>query len=347
LIPVQLTAAASPIGALELDQDYRTVDVGLGDARTRLGLILAIAFLVLYLSLFPILSRLTRQLKSHNEALHQQAGERERLLEAERSARAEAESIQRLLTEQNERLRELDRMKDEFVSLVSHELRTPLTSIRGYLELLLDDERELTPEQQRFLGIIDRNSRRLLDLVGDLLFLAQVDAGKLAIETEEVDLEHLVRDCIETSTPLAESREITLVAATTALPTLVGDRARLSQVLDNLVSNALKFTPAGGRVTVVLQAEGDHAVLEVLDNGIGVPAAEQPELFKRFFRSSRASEDAVPGTGLGLAITKTIVERHGGRIAIQSEENKGTAVRVELPLVAPQEAQLPSRTLAA
>src|SRR5439155_24932181 len=165
--------------ALELAQDYRAVTVGTAGARPRLALILALALLALWVSLFPLLRRVTRQLETDNRLLHELAVERGRALEAERAARAEAESVQRLLAEQNERLRELDRLKDEFVSLVSHELRTPLTSIRGYLELLLEEGGDLNDDQRRFIGIVDRNSERLLHLVSDLLFLAQIEAGKL------------------------------------------------------------------------------------------------------------------------------------------------------------------------
>ena len=347
LIPVRETATTKPLGALEFDQDYRAIAVSIGDASTRLLFILAVAFIVLYLSLFPILHRVTAQLATRNQRLREQAAEREELLEAERTARAEAEAIQRLLTEQNERLRELDRMKDEFVSLVSHELRTPLTSIRGYLELLLDESGKLTPEQTRFLGVVDRNSERLLDLVGDLLFLAQVDAGKLAIAHELVDLEALLQDSVEALRPIAESREIALATSIAPVPNRVGDGTRLGQVLSNLLSNALKFTPEGGRVSVSLHAEGDCTVVEVEDNGVGIPAAEQGRLFERFFRSSRATEAAIPGTGLGLAITKAIVEGHGGRISVASEENVGTSVRVELPLATAHDAAAPMREFAA
>jgi signal transduction histidine kinase len=332
LVPVRETATTKPLGALEFDQDYRAIEIGVSDASHRLVVILGIALLVLYLSLFPILHRLTAQLASRNRRLREQAAEREELLEAEQTARAEAETIQRLLTEQNARLRELDLMKDEFVSLVSHELRTPLTSIRGYLELLMEEGGNLTPEQERFLRVVDRNSERLLHLVGDLLFLAQVDAGKLTIEHEDVRFEEVVQDSVEALRPIAESRGIALVTSITRLPSLVGDRARLAQVLDNLVSNALKFTAEGGRVAVSLYAEGDRAVLEVEDNGVGIPTAEQSRLFERFFRSSRATDNAIPGTGLGLAITKAIAERHGGRISVESEDDLGTSVRVELPL---------------
>jgi len=332
LVPVRETATTKPVGALEFDQDYRAIAINISDANHRLVLILAVAFLILYLSLFPILHRVTAQLAARNRRLREQAAERNQHLEAERAARAEAEAIQRLLTEQNERLRELDLMKDEFVSLVSHELRTPLTSIRGYLELMLEEAGNLTPEQERFLGVVDRNSERLLRLVSDLLFLAQVDAGRLAIEREDVVFEEVVQDSIEALRPIAESRRIELVTSIAPLPSLLGDRARLAQVLDNLVSNALKFTPEGGRVSIALRVDGDRSVLEVEDNGVGIPAAEQTRLFERFFRSSRATDNAIPGTGLGLAITKAIVERHDGRISVESREGVGTSVRVELPL---------------
>jgi signal transduction histidine kinase len=331
LVPVKLTGGPRAIGVVELDQDYRVAAVSIGDARDRLALILALALLALYVSLFPILRRVTRQLEARNRRLRLHADERGRLLEAERAARAEAESAQRLLAEQNARLREVDRLKDEFISLVSHELRTPLTSIRGYIELLLE-EGTFGPDQRRFLTIVDRNSERLLDLVSDLLFLAQMDAGKLAFDLQPVDLEELVAECVESSLPAAAAKDISLSAETESLPKLTGDRVRLGQVLDNLISNALKFTPDGGRVEVRLEAAGESALLEVSDTGVGLEQEEQEQLFERFFRSSRAAENAIPGTGLGLAIAKAIVERHGGRIELESAVDAGTTVRVELPL---------------
>ncbi len=347
LIPVRTAASSQPIGALEVDQDYRTVAIPIQSAGNRLLLILAIAFLVLYLALFPIMRRVTGDLAARNRSLHDRAEEREQLLANERSARAEAETIQRLLAEQNERLRELDKLKDEFVSLVSHELRTPLTSIRGYLELLMEEGGELTPEQLRFLKVVDRNSQRLLELVGDLLFLAQVDAGKFALEREEVDLAEVVHESVEACRPLAESKKIALVEQVGDVPTLVGDRARLAQVLDNLVSNALKFTPEGGRVAVTLEADDAHAIVEVADTGIGIADAEQARLFERFFRSSTATANAIPGSGLGLTITKAIVERHGGAITVESAERKGTTVRIDLPLEAASDAGVPAGELVA
>ena len=265
--------------------------------------------------------------------LKRQQRQLEALLAKERVARADAESAQQALAEQNEQLRELDRLKDEFISLVSHELRTPLTSIHGYLELLLEGGAgELGAEQERFLTVVERNSKRLMQLVGDLLFMAQVEAGKLALDLEEVDLNEVISECLEAAQPIADDRQIDLVAEVADTPSMLGDRSRLAQVLDNLISNALKFTPRSGRVSVRVSVAGNDAVVEIQDTGVGIPSDEQERLFERFFRSSTATEQAIPGTGLGLTIAKTIVERHEGTISIESVEGAGTTASVRLPV---------------
>jgi PAS domain S-box-containing protein len=269
--------------------------------------------------------------------MKRQQSQLQALLAKERVARADAEAAQRALAEQNERLRELDRLKDEFISLVSHELRTPLTSIRGYLELLLDGGAgELSDDQLRFLAVVERNSRRLMHLVGDLLFLAQVEAGKLALEFGEVELDNVVDDCVEAAKPIADEKGIELTSSIERLPSMVGDRGRLAQVLDNLVSNALKFTPEGGCISVRIAARNGEAVIEVEDNGMGIAPEDQEQLFDRFFRGREATGLAIPGTGLGLTIAKAIVERHEGSIEVESAPGRGTTMRVRLPIRAPK-----------
>ena len=243
------------------------------------------------------------------------------------TARHEAELE---LERQNDQLRQLDSLKDEFIALVSHELRTPLTSIRGYLELLREDTK-LSHEQLQFLETIDRSSQRLQNVVGDLLFVAQVEAGKLSLEQGVVDLNTIVADAVEVVRPTADAKSITIVASLDAAPEISGDRARLAQVLDNLVSNAVKFTPSGGTVTVKTLIRPGEIELIVSDTGMGIPADELPRLFERFFRAERATAAAIPGTGLGLAIVKTIVTGHGGRIRVESEDGAGTTFRIVLP----------------
>ena len=233
---------------------------------------------------------------------------------------------------QNARLRELDRLKDTFLASVSHELRTPLTSIIGFIGLLDDESRgELKEEQRRYVAIARRNSERLERLVGDLLFVAQAGAGQLVLKPSRVDLRALAAECIESSRRGAAEAGVELVLAGGEVPALEGDPVRLAQLVENLISNAVKFSNEGGRVEVRTFAANRRVMLEVADSGIGVPAAQQAHLFERFFRSTNATERAIQGAGLGLAIAKVIVEAHGGSIVCESEEAEGTTVRIELP----------------
>ena len=248
---------------------------------------------------------------------------------------AEARQSAALEMEQsaNEKLRELGAMKDDFVALVSHELRTPLTSIRGYLELVLDGKSSgLTKENGEFLGIVDRNAARLERLVDDLLFMARLGSGKLELSLEDTDLAALARESVGAATPRATAQAVKLECEVDEVPPVRGDPGRLGQLLDNLISNAVKFTPDGGSVDVrVFPQNGDVAV-EVVDTGIGISSNEQSQLFQKFFRTSAAGERAIQGTGLGLSISKAIVEAHHGRIELESEENIGTTIRVLLPI---------------
>ncbi|HUY51046.1 MAG TPA: PAS domain-containing sensor histidine kinase [Streptosporangiaceae bacterium] len=235
------------------------------------------------------------------------------------------------LSAQNERLRELDRLKDEFIALVSHELRTPLTSIIGYTKLLRD-ERADGGNARHFTEVIERNAERLLRLVGDLLFLSQIQSGKLGVELRSTDLAGLVAHAVEEGRPEAERKHIDLTLATAAVPRCAVDPTRIAQLLRNLISNAVKFTPDGGKVEVGLGTEEDQAVLTVADTGIGIPAADRERIFERFFRTATATREVIPGTGLGLTITKAIVEAHNGTISVDSDEGRGSTFTVRLPL---------------
>jgi PAS domain S-box-containing protein len=234
---------------------------------------------------------------------------------------------------QNERLLELDRVKDEFIALVSHELRTPLTSIRGYLELVVEDAAtaNLPVEQQEWLRVIDRNAERLLSLVEDLLISAQLHSGTLTLAQSEVDVGTVMRQCAVASTPNAAARGISLECAAEPDLTVTGDATRIAQVVDNLVSNALKFTQSGGRVELLASRHNSVIRIEVADTGMGIPVVEQPRLFDRFFRTERAQASAIAGAGLGLSIAKAIVDAHRGKISFRSVEGHGTTFVVDLP----------------
>ena len=263
-------------------------------------------------------------------------GSRERALQRELDdVRAELEAqnqeLQALVEETVRASLESERLKDEFVAQVSHELRTPLTSIIGYVETMLDGEvGEFTEEQERFLRVVDRNAERLLQMVGDLLFVGELDAGKLELEPRPLDLTRLVGECVEAAQPNAAERGVELSLDEDDVPELTGDRQRLGQVVDNLLSNALKFTPPGGRVAVRLRrTPAGRVAIEVEDSGIGIPEPEQARLFDRFFRADGAR--AIPGNGLGLAVARAIVEAHRGTIGVTSLEGAGSTFRVELP----------------
>jgi signal transduction histidine kinase len=244
----------------------------------------------------------------------------------------EREQVQAELASQNEQLLTLARMKNEFLASVSHELRTPLTSIRGYAELLKEDG--LPAEQRDYVEVIDRNAARLGGLVEDLLLMTQIQSGDLPLELDEVVLNDLIERSSEAAKPFAASKQIKLEVDNA--PTLVAmraDGARLGQVLDNLVSNAIKYTHNGGGVSIRMTRTAEAATISVTDNGIGIPQEEQTQMFGRFFRTSNARQSGVEGSGLGLAITRGIVEAHGGTIGFESVEGVGSTFRLILPLV--------------
>jgi signal transduction histidine kinase len=224
--------------------------------------------------------------------------------------------------------------KTEFVATVSHELRTPMASISGYIELLQDGEGgTLTDDQRHFVEAIRRNSDRLTALANDLLTLSSLESGRFVHDQVGVDLDDVVRAAHIALMPLINSRELEVTFEVPPEPVRVhGDARALESVVSNLVSNALKFTEDGGWVRCAVRAVGDRAVLEVSDNGLGIPEAEQRDLFTRFFRSSTAQERAIQGTGLGLTIVDAIVQSHGGDIAVVSRHLGGSTFTVNLPL---------------
>jgi PAS domain S-box-containing protein len=235
------------------------------------------------------------------------------------------------LMAQNKKLRELDRLKDEFIGMFSHELRTPLASILGYTEILMEDG-VTGPDADHCVEVIDRNAKRLLRLTGDLQLLYQINSGQLPTEFGRADLAAIVAGVVAEMRPEAERKQIDLVLSATAVPHLAFDPTRIAQLLGNLLSNALKFTPDGGKVEVRLGTEGDQAVLSVADTGIGIPVADRDRIFERFFRTAIAKRQAIQGTGLGLTITRAIVAAHNGTITVESDEGRGSTFTVRLPL---------------
>jgi signal transduction histidine kinase len=228
---------------------------------------------------------------------------------------------------------ETERMRQEFVATVSHELRTPLTSIDGWLqEVLTEDAGPLNEEQRRYLQTVKRNSDRLIRLVSDLLLAGQIETGKLALQLDDVDVAVVAREASELVSASAAAKRIEL--AVDARPGFVvrGDRSRLMQLLDNLLANAVKFTPEDGRVSMRVDADDGLCRVTISDTGIGIPREDRARLFERFYRASSAAKHGIGGTGLGLSISKAIAESHGGTITLADTDGPGTTFVVELPL---------------
>jgi PAS domain S-box-containing protein len=232
----------------------------------------------------------------------------------------------------NAELRELDRLKSDLIATVSHELRTPLTSIRGYTELLLDEDAgSLGTTQRRMLDLIDTNGARLLSLVEDLLSVARVDAGEFAPARESVPVPDLLARVDAAARPGLPAGLVLVLAVPPGAPTVIGDPVELERALLNLMSNAMKFSPDGGVVTLGCEYDAAEVRITVADTGIGIAIEEQEHLFERFFRATAARENHIQGTGLGLALVKTIMEAHGGRVTLRSVPGAGTTVTLHLP----------------
>jgi signal transduction histidine kinase len=232
------------------------------------------------------------------------------------------------LAEQNARLRESERLKAELISIVSHELRTPLASVLGFTSLLLQRDFDDT-ERRRYLGIIDAQSRRLAELLNDFLDAQRVEEGRLEMSFEPLDLASLLREQAQLFAGQSEVHEIRLDLDNEPF-LIVGDRDRLGQVLANLLSNAIKYSPDGGVVELVGERENGIVRVQVRDEGRGIPRAEQPRIFTKFFRGD-AGASGIGGTGLGLAMAREIVEAHGGHIGFKSEAGSGSTFWFEVP----------------
>lgn len=235
----------------------------------------------------------------------------------------------------------LDRMKTEFVSTVSHELRTPLTAIKGYVDLIASGQTgPLTDVQREFLSLVQTSTRRLTALINDMLDISRIESGRIALRRESVDYLPLVRQTVRMMEGEANKKRIPVrieVIGTesetdeSALPHVSGDSDRITQVLVNLLSNSIKYTPAGGAVTVSVEFEGDFVTTCVADTGIGIGAEDQARLFQKFFRADNSTTREVGGTGLGLAITRAILEKLNGSIWVESELGKGSRFYFTLP----------------
>jgi two-component system, OmpR family, phosphate regulon sensor histidine kinase PhoR len=230
-------------------------------------------------------------------------------------------------------LRRLERVRQDFVANVSHEFKTPLTAIQGFAETLLAGALDDPENNRRFLEIIRNHAMRLARLTNDLLKLARIEAGKMELEFSSVGLLELIEACTETTLLKANRKEITLeITVPPQLPAVRGDAALLRDVLQNLLDNAIQYTPPRGHISVAATAGAREAVITVTDTGIGIPLADSERIFERFYRVDAARSREAGGTGLGLSIAKHIVEAHGGKLWVESKVGQGSKFSFSLPL---------------
>ncbi|MEG1687366.1 MAG: ATP-binding protein [Angelakisella sp.] len=228
----------------------------------------------------------------------------------------------------------LDAMRREFSANVSHELKTPITSIAGFAEMIESGMVESPEDCRLFAGRIVRESSRLLALVEDIMHLSRLDEESFP-DLTPCSLAEVAEECIQFLRPLALSAEVTLRQEGAAPPPILGHRALLRELVQNLCENAIKYNHPGGHVWVKLDCAGDYAVLEVADDGIGIAPEHLDRIFQRFYRVDKSRSKQTGGTGLGLSIAKHITEQHKGTIAVRSQLGAGTAFAVSLPLASP------------
>ena len=225
---------------------------------------------------------------------------------------------------------QMDRTKTQFLANMSHELRTPLNAILGFSELLKLEV--FAARRAEYADLIHGAGAHLLSLVNDLLDLSRIEAGKLELREQTLDLGELIEECAETVAARARARDLTLVRAVDqGLPRVIGDRRALKQILLNLLTNAVKFTPDGGRIKVAARRSSDELVVAVHDTGIGIAPEDQQAVFEEFRQVGRSYTNKQEGTGLGLTLTRKFVELHGGRIWLESEMGKGSTFTFTIP----------------
>jgi PAS domain S-box-containing protein len=230
--------------------------------------------------------------------------------------------------------REAAVMKNEFVSMVSHELRTPLTSIKGYVDLIADgDAGEINEVQKEFLGIVQENSNRLVSLINDILDISRIESGRVHLRVDPLDIPEIIQGVADTFRTMANNSDVELMwVAEEPMPRAAGDRDRIGQVLMNLVSNAIKYSPGGGSVTIRARQDGEEVVVSVHDTGIGIAPEDQEKLFTKFYRVDSSLTRDIGGTGLGLSICKSVVELLGGEVGCESEAGEGSTFWFTLPI---------------
>ncbi|HOT92619.1 MAG TPA: ATP-binding protein [Anaerolineae bacterium] len=329
-LPLHVTGKLA--GVVYLSQPLTDVTTVVRDVRSRLLLSTMIALLLSGIVGLVFSRAITRPVRHLTDAAGAVAQGHFGTQVPARS-RDELGQLSRAFNDMTLRLRAARQMQTDFVANVSHELRTPLTSIKGMVETLRAGAVEDLDVRDRFLGTVESETDRLIRLVNDLLLLSRADSEALNLRREPVDAVALVRAAVERMTPQADVAGVTLqVAAAPAGLSVWADSDRIAQVLVNLLDNAIKYSRPGGEVTVSVSPGPEHTVLiQVRDQGVGIPADALPRIGERFYRADKARSRAHGGSGLGLAIAQALIEAHGGKLWLESREGEGTTARFTLP----------------
>ncbi len=251
-----------------------------------------------------------------------------------KESRKEIEKEAKKLAKMNKKLKEIDKLKSNFLNITSHELKTPLTPIRCYLDILKDESLgKLNKKQRDALKVIDRNSVILKHLIDDILDITKLESGKMKFLISNVDVKKLVEDVTKSLKLAAKKKEIKIeLNIQNNLPKIKGDSHRLSQVLSNLLRNAIKFSGKETKIKIQVKKQQDKILFEIKDTGVGIPKKAIPKLFTKFFQVDKSTTRHFEGTGLGLAISKGIVEAHKGKIWVQSKLGKGSTFSFTIPI---------------
>lgn len=321
---------AETIGVLLFSTPIQDVYEQVANIRSQLILISAIICALSIVLSLVISQLITKPIKEIMQAImHLYRGEFDKRVKV--SGRSEMARLAATFNMMSQRLASVDKMRNEFVSNASHELRTPLGSIKILVESLLYGGKTSPEVQKEFLQDINHEIDRLGNLVTDLMTLVKID-GRVEVPMENVELAELTERVVRYLYPMAEAKGVAMRADLPKDLIIRGSESRLHQAISNLIDNAIKYTPEGGSVGIVLEQTETAAKLAVSDTGIGIPADDLPHIFERFYRVDKARSRETGGTGLGLSITREIVKMHGGIIRVKSEEGKGSIFTIEIPL---------------
>jgi two-component system OmpR family sensor kinase len=331
-----ITTDAGIIGAIVYISQAEEIYEGLRSIRLKIMLWLGvIALLALLMSVF-VVRTITGPIGELNEGISRMArGD----LSSRVKVRGKNEFAQLAIAfnSMSERIEQFDKARNQFVSNASHELKTPLSTMKILTETLLYQEAYDAGMQKEFLGDVNKEIDRLSGIISDLLTLVNFDSGGVKLKGEEVRLSLVVQEQTQRLMPLAREHGISMDCAVKDPCDTLGDATKLQQVFYNVIDNAIKYTPRGGRVAIEIGRSGRRAIVKVSDTGVGIPEADLPHIFERFYRVDRARSRETGGTGLGLSIVRQILMMHGGDITAASKENAGTTFTIELPIIARKE----------